>query len=49
LNRATDDDAATLLLAESREQAALIGSANHVEATRAGGEGRAARFVDGGG
>lgn len=49
LNRATDDDAAALLLAESREQAALIGSANQVEAARAGVEGRAARFVDGGG
>ena len=47
LNRATDDDAAALLLAESREQTALIGSANQVEAARAGGEGRAAKFVDG--
>jgi len=46
LNRATDDDAAALLLAESREQAALIGSANQVEAARAGVEGRAANFVD---
>jgi enoyl-CoA hydratase/carnithine racemase len=46
LNRTTDDDAATLLLAESREQAALIGSANQVEAARAGVEGRAGRFVD---
>jgi enoyl-CoA hydratase/carnithine racemase len=48
LNRAIDDDAAGLLLAESREQAALIGSANQVEAARAGVEGRAANFVDGG-
>jgi len=47
LNRATDDDAAALLLAESREQTALIGSANQVEAATAGGEGRAAKFVDG--
>lgn len=46
LNRASDDDAAALLLAESREQAALMGSANQVEAARAGVEGRAARFVD---
>src|SRR5271168_1425709 len=46
LSRATDDDAAALLLAESREQAALIGSANQVEAARAGVEGRAGRFAD---
>jgi enoyl-CoA hydratase/carnithine racemase len=46
LNRASDDDAASLLLAESREQAALIGSANQVEAARAGVEGRAGRFAD---
>ena len=48
LNRATDDDAAALLLAESTEQAALIGSENQIEAARAGVEGRAGRFVDGG-
>ena len=48
LNRASDDDAAALLLAESREQAALIGSPNQVEAARAGVEGRPGRFVDGG-
>ena len=46
LNRASDDDAASLLLAESQEQAALIGSANQVEAARAGVEGRAGRFAD---
>ncbi|HEY3721421.1 MAG TPA: crotonase/enoyl-CoA hydratase family protein [Roseiarcus sp.] len=46
LNRASDDDAAALLLAESREQAALMGSANQVEAARAGVEGRAGRFAD---
>jgi len=46
LNRSADDDAAELLLAESREQAALIGSANQVEAARAGVEGREGRFVD---
>jgi hypothetical protein len=34
------------LLAESREQSALIGSANQVEAARAGVEGRAGRFAD---
>jgi len=48
LNRASDDDAAALLLAESKEQAALIGSPNQIEAVRAGVEGRAGRFVDGG-
>ena len=48
LNRASDDDTAALLLAESKEQAALIGSPNQIEAVRAGVEGRAGRFVDGG-
>ena len=48
LNRASDDDAAALLLAESKEQAALIGSPNQIEAVRAGVEGRAGRFVDSG-
>ena len=47
LNRASNDDAAALLLAESKEQAALIGSPNQIEAVRAGVEGRAGRFVDG--
>src|SRR5271154_241249 len=46
LNRSSDDDAAALLVAESREQAALIGSPNQVEAARAGVEGRAGRFAD---
>jgi enoyl-CoA hydratase/carnithine racemase len=46
LNRASDGDAAALLLAESKEQAALIGSANQIEAVRAGVEGRAGRFID---
>ena len=46
LNRAKDDDAAALLLAESKEQAALIGSPNQVEAVKAGIENRAARYVD---
>ncbi len=48
LNRASDDDAAALLLAESKEQAALIGSPNQIEAVRAGVAGRAGRFLDGG-
>ncbi len=46
LNRASDDDVAAILLAESQEQAALIGSPNQIEAARAGIEGRAARFAD---
>ena len=36
LNAASDDDAAAILLAELREQAALIGSPNQIEAIRAG-------------
>jgi enoyl-CoA hydratase/carnithine racemase len=48
LNRASDDDAAALLLAESKEQAALIGSPNQIEAVRAGVERRAGQFVDNG-
>jgi enoyl-CoA hydratase/carnithine racemase len=48
LNQASDDDAAEILLAESKEQAALIGSPNQIEAVRAGVEERAGRFVDGG-
>jgi enoyl-CoA hydratase/carnithine racemase len=46
LNRATDDDMAALLLAESREQAALIGSPNQREAVMAGLANRAGAFVD---
>jgi enoyl-CoA hydratase/carnithine racemase len=46
LNAASDSDAAAILLAESKEQAALIGSPNHVEAVRSGMEGRSGRFVD---
>ncbi len=46
LNRAVDDDAAAILMAESREQAALIGSTNQVEAVQAGVAGRPGRFVD---
>ena len=48
LNLASDADAGKILLAESREQAALIGSPNQIEAVRAGVEGRAGRFADGG-
>ena len=46
LNTATDADMATILLAESKEQAALIGSPNQIEAIRAGVEKREARFAD---
>ena len=46
LNAAKDADAATILLAESKEQAALIGSPNQIEAVRAGTEGRPGRFAD---
>jgi enoyl-CoA hydratase/carnithine racemase len=46
LNRASDDDAAKILIAESAEQQALIGSPNQIEAVRAGVENRPARFVD---
>ena len=46
LNAATDADAAAILLAESKEQAALIGSPNQIEAIRAGIEKREARFAD---
>jgi enoyl-CoA hydratase/carnithine racemase len=47
LNQASDVDEAAILLAESKEQAALIGSPNQIEAVRAGVEGRPARFVEG--
>jgi enoyl-CoA hydratase/carnithine racemase len=46
LNMASDADAAAILTAESKEQAALIGSPNQIEAVRAGVEGRAGRFAD---
>ena len=48
LNMATDADAAAILVAESKEQAALIGSPNQIEAVRAGMEGRPGRFLDAG-
>jgi enoyl-CoA hydratase/carnithine racemase len=46
LNASTDLDAAAILLAESKEQAALIGAPNQIEAIRSGVEKRKARFVD---
>jgi enoyl-CoA hydratase/carnithine racemase len=46
LNAACDGDAAAILFAESKEQAALIGSPNQIEAVRAGVEGRPGRFAD---
>ena len=48
LNAAKDADAAAILLSESKEQAALIGSPNQIEAVRAGMEGRPGRFLDAG-
>jgi enoyl-CoA hydratase/carnithine racemase len=46
LDLAVDADAKALLLAESREQAALIGAAEQVEAVQARLAGRAPRFDD---
>jgi enoyl-CoA hydratase/carnithine racemase len=46
INFASDADAAAILLAESTEQASLIGSPNQIEAVRAGMEGRPGRFAD---
>ena len=46
LNFASDAGSAAILLAESKEQAALIGSPNQIEAVRAGMEGRPGRFAD---
>jgi enoyl-CoA hydratase/carnithine racemase len=48
LNAASDADTASILLAESREQAKLIRSPNQIEAIKAGVEGRAGRFSDNG-
>ena len=48
LNMASDADTAAILVAESKEQAQLIGSPNQVEAVRAGIEGRPGRFADDG-
>jgi enoyl-CoA hydratase/carnithine racemase len=46
LNMASDADTAAILVAESKEQAALIGSPNQIEAVRAGVEARTGRFAD---
>ncbi len=46
MNATSDNEAATLLVAELKEQAALIGSPNQIEAVRAGMEGRPGWFAD---
>jgi enoyl-CoA hydratase/carnithine racemase len=46
LNAASDNNFAAILAAESKEQAALIGSRNQIEAVLASVEGRPARFAD---
>ncbi len=46
LNASADADSSAILLAESKEQAALIGSRNQIEAVCAGVEKRQARFAD---
>jgi enoyl-CoA hydratase/carnithine racemase len=46
LNAASDNDVAAILVAESKEQAALIGSPNQIEAVRGAMEGRPGRFAD---
>lgn len=46
LNLASDADETRILLAESQEQAALVGSPNQIEAVRAAIEGRPGRFAD---
>ncbi len=46
LNASADTDIPTILLAESKEQAKLIGSPNQIEAVQAGLEGRPGRFND---
>lgn len=45
-NEAADGDSASILLAESREQKAVIGSPNQLEAVVAGAQQRAAQFTD---
>jgi enoyl-CoA hydratase/carnithine racemase len=45
ISSSSDADAAAILLAESKEQAALIGPPNQIEAMRAGMEGRPGRFA----
>jgi enoyl-CoA hydratase/carnithine racemase len=46
LNAASDNDVAAILVAESKEQAALIGSPNQIEAVRAALEERPGGFAD---
>jgi enoyl-CoA hydratase/carnithine racemase len=46
VNASADADTSAILLAESKEQARLLGSPNQIEAVRAGMEGRLGRFVD---
>jgi enoyl-CoA hydratase/carnithine racemase len=46
LNRASDDDAAKILIAESTEQAKLIGSPNQIESIKAAVENRPAKYAD---
>jgi enoyl-CoA hydratase/carnithine racemase len=46
LNASADGDAASVLIQESHEQAALIGSPNQIEAIRAGVDNRPGRFAD---
>jgi enoyl-CoA hydratase/carnithine racemase len=46
LNASADLDTAAVLIAESREQAGVIGGPNQIEAIRAGVEGRLPRFED---
>ena len=46
LNASADLDTAAILLAESREQAGVIGAPNQIEAIRAGVERRAPKFED---
>jgi enoyl-CoA hydratase/carnithine racemase len=46
LNMSADGDTVSILLAESKEQARLIGSPNQIEAIRAGVEKRPPRFAD---
>ena len=48
LNRAFDDDTAGLLLSESREQSALIGSPNQIEAILSNVENRPAKYAEAG-
>ena len=47
LNLVSDADAAATLLAQLKEQTALIGSPNQIEAVRAAMEERPGRFADG--